>query len=78
MKYAAIVISLLLAACVSPTKAQSRSRGYLTEISYIKDTRPEPDICFAAMYLGANYGVLATVPCEAVEPLISDPSRGTK
>jgi hypothetical protein len=78
MKYTVIVISMLVAACVSPTEAQYRNQGHLSNVTYIKDTGPEPDLCFAALHLGADRGVLATVPCEAVEHLISDPSRGTK
>jgi len=76
MKYTIIVIAMLLAACLSSQEAQSNNQSHSTTISYIKDTRPEPDLCYASMYLGSYYGVLATVPCEAVEHLIfSNPSK---
>ena len=47
-------------------------RGLPYSISYFKDSRPTPPLCFAYTWLGGSYGgpVLATVPCEAVESLL--------
>lgn len=54
----------------SPEAARAANAQYgrerLKEIAYIKDTRPDPPICYAF-----NRGpMLAAVPCESVEHLI--------
>lgn len=67
MKYL-IATLILLTGCSSQEQkehTQSWVQSWVQTIMYAKDTRPEPDICYAI-----THSRLATVPCASVKHLL--------
>ena len=72
MRYV-IVTAMLLASCTQEKLDKMMDEMRKEEVEslyYIKDTRPEPDICYATLFIRTTSGVLATVPCASVEHLM--------
>jgi|GEM_PF-4778675 len=74
-------IALLVGGCPSEEAAattadRERVRADKTarSIHYLRDTRPEPPICYAYLWGGAASGgpALAVVPCDSVRHLLDN------
>ena len=66
------VLAFAALGCEDPSHGSRPFGRSLDDLTYAQDTRTSPPLCFAYFNTGGHGGpALATVPCEAVEGLIT-------